>query len=1299
MSFNANNRRSNQQHNQPRLWPPVASSNPSNMPSSGAGGIPYNPNTTSGGNTNTANPPPPPGPPAVASTPVTTSGTNPNAASFRSRSGSYGQSVPQLHYTNPQTTGAGATGNATPYFNDRNHPQYSYAGGGRRSSNPHHPAPPGPHQHPSHHHTPPPPPHPHGQNYGAASYGQTHHVPPQYGYRGGVGMWQPHYNSTGTQGGGGSAAGSFGAGFTGAAAPPAPREKKILTITDKDGNVIDFSSKKKPSKDAPSTDEVAPSSVVAPAVVAPAPQVDANSVGARMKALAEQNIADGVSARKKREEEEKLKKEKEAKEKAEQEAKSKAERDAKEKAERDAKENAEREAKLMAERAAHEKAEREAREKTLKEAKLRAEREVKEKEEREAKEASACAQQAANPTTVPAPAPKPAAFRTSTPSLRPGSSSSLRPGGGGGLRPGGGKKASQPIPFSTPSSSVGASPGNTTSTFSSLSGKPRMVYTKIMLLEFCDLKICNICPPELPDMTIRNANQSRQSSGGPNSSHSNRTSNNSNSWARGNTPVGQAGNNANRPARSYDNNSTQWNRGQAPPPPKNVPKHHQGGNNRHNNNRRNGPNNYAPEFSGPVEPLQKNENRWVPVKSTNAIVTAQKKVKSILNKMTKEKFNKLAAQMCDMPIFSYEMLSTLIHNVYEKAIDEPAFGDMYADLCVRLAQKTNVEEFTHIMSSDETPDNGEFSVEGQSWRWSHDVSHDDEEVVGPLSSPQDCIDLVTNPEETMQPTKREDMELVLDSLKIIAGSFIKILKREVEVPDAEPTIEYYMVYFPTNSAEESGQQLSKIFATEAECVKDANKQNSFKRTLLNKCEDEFNKQDIYVDYKKEMKDYEKEKKSFSEADRREKESSFNFRRMKIKKQMLGNIKFIGELYKKHMIRENIMHYCIKSLLKLPVEDKKSEQKQVEEEMDAEDHEALCQLFTTIGKSIDKDKNRAMLQTYFNKIKKLSDDLSLDSRPRFMYKDVIELRANRWKLRREVEVAKTLDEIRKDAAREEMQSQDNSYRGGGGRGGGSSDRRDRGGRGGSGDYRSGSYGSSSSSRRIMSKPTESSDGFTQVVGKGGRTGRPFDEPTPSATKKTSSRSSAKSGSSSASASTSSKSSKSSKSAKSVPPPAVPETPTPQPQPAQPSQSSSSQAKPLTKDKLEHLIKNMRIEYHANKLEEDLLYSFEKVSGAPDVGSQIVRLNSDYYLESKADEKVTIESMFLKLYEHKKLTSTDFSPVGELVEFVGSFVIDFPDAYESLGKLVAVLIKADIVTRKWFCTQCEKLETSQDRKSVV
>ena len=108
-------------------------------------------------------------------------------------------------------------------------------------------------------------------------------------------------------------------------------------------------------------------------------------------------------------------------------------------------------------------------------------------------------------------------------------------------------------------------------------------------------------------------------------------------------------------------------------------------------------------YDGPVAPLAKSESRWVPVKSTNAVAITEKKVKAILNKMTIEKFDKLADQMCEIPITSYEVLCKMIYNVYEKAIYEPTFGSIYAELCIRLSNVAKQNPFVKMIESDEEP--------------------------------------------------------------------------------------------------------------------------------------------------------------------------------------------------------------------------------------------------------------------------------------------------------------------------------------------------------------------------------------------------------------------------------------------------------------------------------------------------------------------------------------------------------------------------------------------------------------------
>lgn len=67
----------------------------------------------------------------------------------------------------------------------------------------------------------------------------------------------------------------------------------------------------------------------------------------------------------------------------------------------------------------------------------------------------------------------------------------------------------------------------------------------------------------------------------------------------------------------------------------------------------------------------------------------------------------------------------------------------------------------------------------------------------------------------------------------------------------------------------------------------------------------------------------------------------------------------------------------------------------------ENVEAICQFFNTIGKQLDESpKSRRINDVYFIRLKDLASNPQLAPRLRFMVRDVIDLRANKWIPRRE-----------------------------------------------------------------------------------------------------------------------------------------------------------------------------------------------------------------------------------------------------------------------------------------------------------
>lgn len=276
-----------------------------------------------------------------------------------------------------------------------------------------------------------------------------------------------------------------------------------------------------------------------------------------------------------------------------------------------------------------------------------------------------------------------------------------------------------------------------------------------------------------------------------------------------------------------------------------------------------------PSPQTPLPPVHKAEKRYEVGKSSDEEDSKQRQMKGILNKLTPQNFEKLFEQVKDVKIQSAATLTGVISQIFDKALTEPTFCEMYATFCRQLA---------------------------------------------------------------------------------------------VDMPEFV----------------ENGEKVT------------------FKRVLLNKCQEEFHRGEREQAEASAVEEDGKEK--ITPEEREEK-------RLKAKRRMLGNIRFIGELYKKHMLTERIMHECIRKLL--------GEYENPEEE----DVEALCKLMSTIGHMIDHTKAKEHIDAYFDRMTRFSNNQKLSSRIRFMLKDVIDLRRNGWQERRKVEGPKKIEEVHRDAVQE------------------------------------------------------------------------------------------------------------------------------------------------------------------------------------------------------------------------------------------------------------------------------------------
>ncbi|XP_078338114.1 eukaryotic translation initiation factor 4 gamma 1-like isoform X6 [Crassostrea virginica] len=302
--------------------------------------------------------------------------------------------------------------------------------------------------------------------------------------------------------------------------------------------------------------------------------------------------------------------------------------------------------------------------------------------------------------------------------------------------------------------------------------------------------------------------------------------------------------------------------------------------------------------------LHKAESAWKPGRKqdqaeidedTKKTEELYKKVRSILNKLTPQKFQTLVKQVSEMEINTEERLKGVTDLIFEKAISEPGFSVAYASMCRYLAM----------------------------------------------------IKVASN-------TKQ--------------GEFV-----------------------------------------------------NFRAILLTRCQKEFEKD---KDSEKEMEERRKViDKTQDSKEKEELEAELVLSETKARRRSLGNIRFIGELFNLKMLTENIMHDCLFKLLRAK---------------DEESLECLCRLLSTIGKELDTDKARKnteknsnvqeqfhyqpRMDQYFNQMEKIVIEKKTSSRVRFMLQDVIDLRKCKWIPRRDENNPKTLDQIHKEAQKEEQERQ-------------------------------------------------------------------------------------------------------------------------------------------------------------------------------------------------------------------------------------------------------------------------------------
>ncbi|CAN0104148.1 unnamed protein product, partial [Scytosiphon promiscuus] len=408
---------------------------------------------------------------------------------------------------------------------------------------------------------------------------------------------------------------------------------------------------------------------------------------------------------------------------------------------------------------------------------------------------------------------------------------------------------------------------------------------------------------------------------------------------------------------------------------------------------------------------------------------------------------------------------------------------------------------------------------------------------------------------------------------------------------------------------------------------------------------EFEKEDIYEDLKKqeENTDFSKMSKQAAEVLKAE----FHDKRFVTKRRMLGNIQFIGELYKKAMLKENVMKTCVETLLNAEKDIAPDRTlralKAVPLHLMRNLEIALGKLIRTIGSTLDTDKNTLYMKELFRLMDKIANNKTINSRMRFMIRDLEELRKHNWVPRRKQDKAKTLDDIRKEAEAE--------VRGVGppGRGGSSRGASDfRGGQGGPQDVRA--------ARRAEQRGGGPSNDSFQRGGGGGSDRRNIDSRQEPRSRRLEHQSRAGAGVGDP------RRGGDDHRRGGGPGPAAP--------PAAPQSTGASTEQPS--ETLTNKINGFVNEFVSEKDKAEALLSFTELPKGP-VPETVSKLIVEQVIEGKAAERPARLELLRYLASEKKLPAASLEyTLSPMLEFLTDMAIDSPNAEALLGQCLAALI---------------------------
>lgn len=223
-------------------------------------------------------------------------------------------------------------------------------------------------------------------------------------------------------------------------------------------------------------------------------------------------------------------------------------------------------------------------------------------------------------------------------------------------------------------------------------------------------------------------------------------------------------------------------------------------------------------------------------------------IRSILNKITPQTFDKLAGQIKDIKITASTLGNQLVNLIFEKAIYEQNFSNLYADLCLDLekqivlsgnasspsiatGQQASSWTFIHVI----------YFRDSNQYSWVIDLDVDSNVLAGPYKSVKDCLASVSG--EILPPMRSIPYKLQLQEIVVVNNILFKVYKNLSNSSEEQ----YFTNFFPVDEIPKEAMPPQRFSSLE-DALKNARKKNSIKGKLLSLCQKEFMASSVKVRY-------------------------------------------------------------------------------------------------------------------------------------------------------------------------------------------------------------------------------------------------------------------------------------------------------------------------------------------------------------------------------------------------------------------------------------------------------------------